>query len=171
VLWLWTSQGGLRDVRIAVTMGEEVTACRHEPAGEWLQPKRTLTWKLEAVVPDAPTYARVRPIAARTPRVGTNDHDSSARMSCHVMVCERSAHDARHSSPSAPCAHAVSRRPLKAEFVTGGASREGRTGRPLSVAFASDTCTLTKLQPRPASGGPVGKVLQRFVSGKYVVNP
>lgn len=46
----------------------------------------------------------------------------------------------------------------------------GRTGKPLTVHFVSNSCNLTGLQPRVASGGGVGKVLQKFVSGKYVIN-
>ena len=62
------------------------------------------------------------------------------------------------------------RRPFKADFATGGASKEGRTGRPLTAHFSSDTCNLTGVQPRPATGGPVGKILLKFVSGKYIIN-
>ena len=62
------------------------------------------------------------------------------------------------------------RRPFRAEFATGGASKEGRTGKPITVHFASNTCNLTGLQLRPAPNAPVGKVLSKFVSGKYVVN-
>ena len=109
-------KGGLTDVRISVTMGEEVTACRCEPAGDWKQETRTLTWKVAHVV-----------------------------------------------SSEAPKA-------FKADFATGGASREGRKGKPLAVHFASNTCNLTGLQPRSAANGAVGKVLQRFVSSKYIVN-
>ena len=63
------------------------------------------------------------------------------------------------------------RRPLKADFACGGTSKEGRTGRPLLVHFASDACNLTNLQPRAAPGSPVGTARQQFVSGKYVVYP
>ena len=60
--------------------------------------------------------------------------------------------------------------PLKAEFATGGQPKEGRAGRPLSISFQSDFCNLTGLQPRAAPAGRVGRVLQRFVSGNYVVH-
>jgi len=60
--------------------------------------------------------------------------------------------------------------PFKADFATGGAPKAGRTGRPLTVQFASETCNLTGLQPRAAPSGTIGKVLQRFVSGRYVIN-
>merc|ERR1712093_779462 len=98
-------KGGLSDVRIVVSMGDEVTACRCEPKGDWQQDTRTLTWKV-----------------------------------AHVP------------SSSAPM-------PLKADFATGGASK----GKPLTVHFVSNSCNLTGLQPRVASGGGVGKVLQKFV--------
>ena len=62
-------------------------------------------------------------------------------------------------------------RPLKADFATGGASRVGRGGKRLTVHFASSSCNLTGLQPRPAPGAPVGKVLSKFVSGKYIIEP
>ena len=47
-------KGGLSDVRVSVTMGPEVGACRSEPAGEWNKEKRTLTWKVGHVPPGAP---------------------------------------------------------------------------------------------------------------------
>ena len=62
------------------------------------------------------------------------------------------------------------RRPFRAEFATGGASKEGRTGKPITAHFSADTCNLTGIQPRPASGAPVGKILLKMVSGKYVIN-
>jgi hypothetical protein len=58
---------------------------------------------------------------------------------------------------------------LKADFRTGSASPIGRTAKPLVVHFVSERCNLTGMAPRP-SGGLVGKVMQRFVSGKYVIN-
>jgi len=109
-------KGGLKDVRIVVTMGEDVTACRSTPAGDWQQGTRTLTWKIAQVAAGA-----------------------------------------------APL-------PFRADFATGGASKEGRTGKPITAHFSADTCNLTGIQPRPASGAPVGKILLKMVSGKYVIN-
>ena len=74
-----------------------------------------------------------------------------------------------HLAPLPPIS-LLSARPFKADFATGGAPKAGRTGRPLTVQFASETCNLTGLQPRAAPSGTIGKVLQRFVSGKYVIN-
>lgn len=59
--------------------------------------------------------------------------------------------------------------PLKADFKT-GTSKEGRKGQDLTVSFASETCNLTGLKPAAAPPGTVGRILSRFVSGKYVIH-
>ena len=60
--------------------------------------------------------------------------------------------------------------PFKADFKTSGQPKDGRTGRPFTAHFNCDMCNLTGLKPQPAAGAPIGKVLSRFVSGKYLVN-
>ena len=108
---------GLSDVRLSVSMGEDVVGCQSSPKGEWDREKRTLVWKV--------------------------------------------AHLPSGGPPTL----------FKADFATGGAPAAGRAGKPLLVHFVSDACNLTAMRPRAPPGGPVGKVLSRFVSGKYIVNP
>jgi hypothetical protein len=60
--------------------------------------------------------------------------------------------------------------PFSADFATGGAPIEGRSGQQLTVQFASETCNLTGLQPHLAPSLAIGRMYQRFVSGKYVIN-
>ena len=59
---------------------------------------------------------------------------------------------------------------FKADFRTGGEPPAARSGRPLVATFTCDTCNLTGVLPRPTAAAPVGKVLNRFVSGKYTVH-
>ena len=60
---------------------------------------------------------------------------------------------------------------LSAEFDLVGqpATDAGLAAPPMQVSFVSEMVNLTGLQPRPAGGAAIGKVLQRFVSGKYVI--
>ena len=61
-------KGGLSDVRIVVTMGDEVTACRCEPKGDWQEGTRTLTWKVAHVPASAaPMCARDHSSLSKNP--------------------------------------------------------------------------------------------------------
>jgi hypothetical protein len=60
--------------------------------------------------------------------------------------------------------------PFKADFKTEAKGKEGRKGQDLKVSFSSETSNLTGLQARAAPPGMVGRILQKFVSGTYVIH-
>merc|ERR1711871_924293 len=57
-----------------------------------------------------------------------------------------------------------------ADFTTGTSADSGRSGQPLHVQFSSETYNLAGVQLRMSPPSAIGRVLQRFVSGKYIVH-
>ena len=60
---------------------------------------------------------------------------------------------------------------FKVDFKVEGVPKAGRAGRPLTAHFHCDLCNFTGVQAKPGQHAQVGKILSRFVSGKYVVHP